>query len=122
MGGDWSGADAINDKGQIVGYADPPGDNVPVAFLYSGGTMQGLYSGTEEALAINNSGQVVGYCTNFDAFLYSSGSVIDLSNLMASAGWLELTEATGINDNGQIMWVWNQRCRSNSRLSSHAHP
>jgi len=58
------------------------------------------------ALAINNSGEVVGTAPNADgtnfAFLYSNGVTIDLNTLIPSnSGWT-LTSATAINNSGQI--------------------
>jgi probable HAF family extracellular repeat protein len=39
LGGSWSRATAINDKGQVVGEAATTGDLASHAFLYSKGTM-----------------------------------------------------------------------------------
>ncbi|MBP9101543.1 MAG: PEP-CTERM sorting domain-containing protein [Nitrosomonas sp.] len=60
--------------------------------------------------AINDIGQVVGginsYCDNCirSAFLYSEGTITDLSLLapVVEAGWSELS-AVGINNHGQII-------------------
>ena len=96
-------ATAINNLGQIVGYGNT-GGAAPHAFLFSGGSMQNLAAG--EADAINNLGQVVGEAligsSAYHAFLYSGGTLQDLNNLIPSnSGWT-LTEATGMNDSGQI--------------------
>ena len=112
LGGAQSIAYAINDGGQIVGYASPPNSSVH-AFLYSAGKMTdlGVFYDSSVAEAINNSGVVVGsaYVLNSNgtadnhAFIYTGGKLRDLNNLIPSgSGWV-LTEATGINDTGQIV-------------------
>ena len=57
------------------------------------------------ALSINNKGQVVGYTTGGSqprAFYYANGTMSDLNTLIRpGTGW-SLSEATGINDAGQI--------------------
>jgi probable HAF family extracellular repeat protein len=112
FGGIYSAAFAINDLGQVVGYADTPTELH--AFLYSNGVMYDL--GTlggdfSIAQAINEFGQIVGYSTtssnpNSDhAFLFSDGVMVDLNTLIPpNSGW-ELTGAYGINDSGQIVGV-----------------
>lgn len=112
LGGTQSIAYAINNAGQVVGYASPPNSSVH-AFLYSGGKMidLGVFFDSSVAEAINNSGVVVGTAdvlnsngtTEYHAFIYSGGKLQDLNNLIPSgSGWV-LTEATGINDKGQIV-------------------
>jgi probable HAF family extracellular repeat protein len=112
-------AAAINNQGQVTGYAINSNNTIRHAYLYSGGTMSDL--GTldsartnTEGLALNNQGQVVGIAaTNltFDqgpfnsshAFFYSGGTMLDLNNLTTvPSGWT-LQSATGINDHGQIV-------------------
>jgi probable HAF family extracellular repeat protein len=64
LGGSSSGANGINDSGQVVGWAYPAGNGAEHAFLYSGGAMSdlGTLGGTiSGASGINDSGQVVGY-------------------------------------------------------------
>jgi len=112
LGGSSSAAYAINNNGQVVGYASPPNSSVH-AFLYSGGKMTdlGVLFDSSVAEAINNFGVVVGTAdvllsngtTANHAFIYSGGKLQDLNNLIPpGSGWV-LTEATGINDNGQIV-------------------
>ena len=120
-GGSDSVANAINASGQVVGYSEVFQGRFPDlhAFLYSKGAMIDLGSlggngpvtlsfgyGTD-AEAINDSGQVVGYSTTPSgdqvAFLYSKGTMIDLNTVLPSdSGWT-LTNATGINDAGQVV-------------------
>jgi probable HAF family extracellular repeat protein len=97
---------------RIVGYASPTTGSVH-AFLYSVGKMTdlGVFFDSSAAEAINTSGVVIGQAdvlnsngtTEFPAFIYSGGKLQDLNNLIPSgSGWV-LTEATGINDKGQIV-------------------
>ena len=69
------------------------------------GTLGHFYS---SGRAINNSGTVVGYATIADnsdhAFISTNGrAILDLNDMIpAGTGWV-LTEATAINDSGQIV-------------------
>lgn len=103
----------ISNNGQVVGYTmEWPDQSSPTGgtgmpapqfkgFIYSNGTYITLLPEdwwSSAALAINNSGQVVGhYYTGPTslAFLYSNGTYTTL-------GW-ESSEATGINNNGQVV-------------------
>src|SRR6266436_6267593 len=82
------------------------------AFLYTGGKMTdlGAYNIDTVGEAINGAGVLVGQTYGVDgsgnpfyhAFIYSGGAFQDLNNLIpAGSGW-ELTDATAINDKGQI--------------------
>lgn len=117
LGGSQSYANAVNNNGQVVGASNFDPNNWHVhAFLYSNGNMAdigSLWASTSVAKDINNNGQAVGYfqSSNQDAngnfishaFLYSNGTMFDLNNLIdPSSGWT-LTDATGINDLGQIV-------------------
>lgn len=112
LGGVQSGANAINNAGQIVGYASPPASSEH-AFLYSGGKMTdlGVFFDFSVANAINSSGVVVGEGdvllsngnTADHAFVYDGGKLQDLNTLIpANSGWV-LSSATSINDKGQIV-------------------
>jgi probable HAF family extracellular repeat protein len=102
-GGTASVASAINNNGQIVGWAKVDGSRR--AFLYSNGafidigTLGGAFSfGT----AINDSGQAVGYAETatrvIHAFLYDKGNKIDLGTLGGGNSY-----ATGINEASQVV-------------------
>jgi probable HAF family extracellular repeat protein len=103
LGGAESEARAINNNGQIVGYAfNSLGKRR--AFLYNNGQMSdlGTFGGAEsEAYDINDSGAVVGKAKNADgkdrAFLYNGSTLQDLGNF----GGQNAT-ATGINNSGQV--------------------
>jgi probable HAF family extracellular repeat protein len=109
-GGTYSWATAINDAGQVVGYANTA-DSFSRAFLYENGRMSdlGTLGGTySRALALNGAGDVVGYSetipgtSELHAFLDSGGRMTDLNRLLsAGTGWT-LESATGINDQGQV--------------------
>jgi probable HAF family extracellular repeat protein len=118
LGGIWTGATAINDRGQIVGYAGLPamGGNLypETAFLYENGVMRdlgGLVSDPDRefgsaARGINNLGQVVGVAgaglSANHGFLYDDGRMTDLNALVDPAsGWV-ITDAAAINEVRQI--------------------
>ena len=111
LGGTQSIAYAINDSGQITGYSTPPNRSAH-AFLYSGGKMTdlGVLFDSSVGEAINNTGVIVGQADVFangttqeHAFVYSGGTLHDLNNLIPASSAVVLTEATGINDSGQIV-------------------
>jgi probable HAF family extracellular repeat protein len=113
LDGGGSEASAINDKGQVVGdsFAVDPFGGGAHAFLYSGGVMLDLGTlggrGVSFALAINKNGQVVGFSNSGGqvAFIYSNRQMKDLNTFLPiNSGW-SLTQATGINDSGQIVGV-----------------
>ena len=108
--GTYSNATAINNAGQVVGFADA-GTGLLFGFLYSAGTMTNLGSLPggygSYAQGINNKGQIVGYGTlangHEHAFLDANNTMTDLNSLIdPSLGW-DLENATAINDNGQIV-------------------
>jgi probable HAF family extracellular repeat protein len=109
-----STAAAINDSVEITGTASSSNYEFQHAFLWSHGKMidlgllpDGISSG---ANAINASGDVVGEAVtntstgiNFVPFLYSHGKMRDLNDFLPpNSGWT-LTNATGINNRGQII-------------------
>jgi probable HAF family extracellular repeat protein len=126
-GGYESLATAVNDSGQVVGFAsnstydsDSPQFNTQTrAFLWQGGAMQDLGTlggGDAEALYINERGQIVGqsYTPNSGpppvqgcfadfpltshAFLWENNQMADLLTLGGSC-----TDAYAINDRGQVV-------------------
>jgi probable HAF family extracellular repeat protein len=110
LGGLTSEGLAINASGQVTGKADTA--TATHAFLTVNGTMTDLGSlgGTfSEGLAVNSKGEVVGlsYTANGGehAFLYAQGKMHDLNAALTTeqAASFTLTQAVGINDNGQIV-------------------
>jgi len=111
LGGGFSWANAVSEAGQVAGYSLIAGDTEFHPFLYSGGVMLDLGSlggDYAEARALNEAGQVVGLASlpgfGFShAFLYADGSLQDLNLLAEGLGDFTLTEAVGINAQGQII-------------------
>jgi probable HAF family extracellular repeat protein len=108
LGGSSSFATDINDAGVIVGYSDSGSGSH--AFARVGGTMidLGTLGGDfSRANAINNDGKIVGYSSiaggAFHAFLYESGILTDLNDLIPTGTGWTLTTALDINDAGQIV-------------------
>lgn len=104
---------AINNRTQVVGGSDLPGDTVNHAFLWENGAMidLGTLPGYPNsiALGINDQGQVVGGASDFPflggnstAFLWQKGVMTDLNTLIPAGSPLYLWYATGINSRGQI--------------------
>lgn len=106
-----SAAIHINANSQIVGWSGAPDGTVSRAVLWQDGTIRDLGTlhgdPSSQALSINNVGVVVGWSGTSDrtasrAFVWWRGMMLDLNLLVhARFGWV-LTEATAINDVGQI--------------------
>jgi len=105
-------ASAINDFGKVVGWCSLSSSGVdPLrGFMWEDGVMTSLggVPGYPNAwpVAINNLRQIVGFVSNVQshhAFLWMSGIMSDLNDLLPeNSGW-ELVYATDINDAGQIV-------------------
>jgi probable HAF family extracellular repeat protein len=105
----------INNGGEVVGVSDTSSDGSH-AFLYKNGTMQDLgtligVTGFSEAEGINNSGEVVGWSDTThtaqsgvqDAFVDMNGKMTDLNIYLPQFTGIHLDNATGVNDEGQII-------------------
>jgi probable HAF family extracellular repeat protein len=101
----------INNRGQVVGSSDLPGDTTFHAFLWTRKTgMQdlGALSGdiASVSLSINDAGSVVGASldANFDprAFLWENGVMTDLNTLIAGDSPLYLITGCSVNSRGEI--------------------
>jgi probable HAF family extracellular repeat protein len=111
LGGTFSQAQGINASGQVVGFADTATGQTH-AFLSgpNGGDLIDLdtLSGftASHGRGVNANGWVVGDATVgalSHAFLYiPTGGMLDLNNLIDPASGFVLTNATAINDSGQI--------------------
>jgi hypothetical protein len=99
---------AIANDGDIVGYGDVGGSENAFFASHSGGALVDLSTlgnaSSSMALAVNDRGVVVGV-SGSDAFLWdASDGITDLNSLLSATDqskWT-LSEATGINDAGQI--------------------
>jgi probable HAF family extracellular repeat protein len=114
----WNTPADINNHGQVVGFADLPGDVVdgvltpqPVGFIWSEAAgiqkIPPLPGDTNTiAYAINNRGQVVGQSfggpEGSRAFIWQNGKTYDLNSFLSSGSPLYLIYAEGINDRGEI--------------------
>ena len=115
FGGPASSGIAINNLGHATGTAQTPAstssDLVSHVFFYDGMTMHDLGTlGGDYANAggMNNLDQIVGYSYMSDnvtthAFFAANGVMTDLNTLIPSGSGWTLTNATGINDQGDIV-------------------
>jgi probable HAF family extracellular repeat protein len=105
-----NGAFAINDRGQIAGASDLPGDIYQHGFIWQSGKMTdiGTLPGdvVSAAIAINNRGQITGVSMDADGnirgFLWQNGVMTDLNTLIPADSPLYILHGFGINDEGQI--------------------
>jgi probable HAF family extracellular repeat protein len=107
-------AASINNKGQVVGVSDLPGDKTFHGFLWTRsagmqdlGTVPGDVASL--AIAINESGDVVGASLdqqfNPRAFLWRNGVMTDLNTLVPAGSPLYLFTACSINSSGEIIGI-----------------
>jgi probable HAF family extracellular repeat protein len=108
LGGDWSGAVAINDVGQIIGVSETTeGDQH--AFLWQNGEMIDLGDfGGDKAWPtdINNAGQVIGWSQTGEGILSLQSGIWEddqFSVLNVPVGMD--SQAISINDSGQVIGV-----------------
>jgi probable HAF family extracellular repeat protein len=113
----WNTPASINLEGQIVGFANPSGDQNagfnPIGFLWTEtGGMQnlGTLAGYQNSIAyaINNHGLIVGQSFNgpngaSHAFIYQNGMMTDLNGLIVGHTPLTLVYANDVNDDGVIV-------------------
>jgi probable HAF family extracellular repeat protein len=105
LGGTHSEVGWINDRGQVVGFSDMPGDQTQHPFLWNGKTMidLGTLGGDNgQASWVNDAGDAVGTADiagsqAHHGFLYEGGPLIDLPPLDGAP----CSNAFHINDNGE---------------------
>jgi probable HAF family extracellular repeat protein len=115
LGGLHSTAKALNNRRQVVGWAEIR-DQSTDAFLWQDGVMHDL--GTlpggvakpgsgSQAAAVNGHGQVVGSSLNSRgesrAVVWENDKIIDLNDVIPVVAGLVFTRATAINNRGQIV-------------------
>jgi probable HAF family extracellular repeat protein len=119
----WNTPMDINNRGDVAGFSDLPGDGPTLAdanfhaFFWSarpyacnGKTVTGTCDlgtldpeGVSEALGVNDLDQVVGVSFPVGhAFLWQNGTMTDLNKLLVPGTTLILTNAQDINDRGEI--------------------
>jgi probable HAF family extracellular repeat protein len=110
LGGTFATPTMINNRGQVAGASNLPGDLTADPFLWSAATgMQdlGSFGGSCAGTTwLNDHGDVVGYeCTQgdqtFHAFLWSNGLLTDLGTLEGGSA----SVANSINSKGQVVGV-----------------
>ena len=110
LGGSGVAPLAINNRGQVVGLAQIPGDVTAHAFVWQQGRMIDLGTlpgdGFSEAIDITDRGQVLGTSCSSDgcrATLWDDQRVVDINTLLPrESGW-QLFDASAANSRGQIV-------------------
>jgi probable HAF family extracellular repeat protein len=100
LGGPQAAATAVNAQGQIVGFAQTSSD-ADHGFVDTGGKLSDLGLNVFPD-AINDLGVIVGQGPG-GAVIDSGGAIQNLNNLVPAGSGSVLTNAVGINDNGQIV-------------------
>jgi probable HAF family extracellular repeat protein len=106
-------ATAINQRGQVVGFSDLPGDSVAHGFLWERGVMKDI--GTlrpDDTLTvpeyINDRDEVVGFSCgpsetmSCHGFHWQAGVMIDLNSVLPANSPLLIVNAADINSRGEI--------------------
>jgi len=115
LGGTIGDANAVNNRGQVVGFSDLTGDLTNHAFIWQRGVMTDLGTLTvggdpcSAGFDINSKGQVIGrstdcHGTTLHVFLWENGSLIDLSSqVLPGSGFVSIDVISVINDSGEII-------------------
>jgi probable HAF family extracellular repeat protein len=108
LGGPQSTAVAVNNNGQVIGWADTTakdneGRPISHGFLWQNGRMRDL--GTWSPVGINDRGQIIGSKATSNgqshAVLWQNGKLSDLGTLAAD----QYSQAIAINNHGQIAGI-----------------
>jgi probable HAF family extracellular repeat protein len=103
LGGAWSHAAAINNRGQVVGSSVAAGSTATQAFLWEDGVMRAVGPLSSRATDVNDRGQIVGDAwdgvSGYVAMLWQDGQSIALERLPGT----ETCGATSINRHGVIV-------------------
>ncbi len=123
----WNTPMDINDRGDVAGFSDLPGDGPTIAqanfhaFFWSARpyscngktgtgtcdlgtlTVNGASDAVSEALGMDDRGQVVGVSfPSGHAFIWQNGKMTDLNGALVPGSSLVLNDAQDINDRGEI--------------------
>ncbi len=101
----------LNNRGEVVGFSNLPGDATTHAFLWRKGVMSdlGTLSGDFSSFgeAINDSSEIGGLSCDLDgncrAFVWQKGVMTDLNTLVSAGSPLFLIDALSINSRGEIV-------------------
>jgi len=111
LGGQFNNiATGINNRGQVAGMSDLPGDATAHAFLWQDGVMNdlGTLAGDVYSVAweVSERGQVLGQSCdangNCRGFLWENGAMTDLNALISADSSLIIIDANDINAAGEI--------------------
>jgi probable HAF family extracellular repeat protein len=114
LGGTFGGAGWINERGQVVGSSNLPGDLTQHPFLWNQGLLTdlGTLGGSfGSAIHVNDAGEVVGFATNQGdqavlGFLWKNGVMTNLGTLKGDACSL----GEHINSRQQIVGISSPGC------------
>lgn len=109
----------VNNRDEVVGFSDLPGDQTSHAFLWtSAANIQDLGTVNDSinddtysvGLGINDASQIVGVSASADfsvirAFIRQNGKLVDLNSLITGNNSLYLITACSINSKGQIIGI-----------------
>jgi probable HAF family extracellular repeat protein len=108
LGGTLGFANAMNNRGEVIGTSNLAGDQVSDPFLWDGEKLIDLFTATIggnpiTANALNDAGEIVGFAAfpngAFDAYLWKGGVATDLGTLAGDC----FSEAVAINSKGQVV-------------------
>lgn len=110
LGGNYGSAGPIDDAGEIAGWATTAGDQNQYAFFWKDQKMTSLGSVDDDPCSVATfvrNGQVVGASWDcspnyLHAFLWESGSIVDLNTLVQPGSGVQLTVADYINERGEM--------------------